>query len=116
MANSANFTTSIRKYTSCLGVVEFDLGNPPNHYKRAIIASFTETTVTTRALTSCAPDASSLTMATFDFWYGGTSEGYTHVYFDYESNRVQSECHRTSEAGFYEKTTVTTVCDSITVQ
>lgn len=114
MANLATFTTSQRKFTSCLGVCEFDLGNV--HYKRAIIAHFTEETVVTRALTTCAADASSLTMATYDFWYGGTTDGYTHVYFDYESVRVQSECHRSSEAGFYEKTTVTTTCTGITVQ
>lgn len=116
MANTANFTTSVRKYTSCLGTVDFDLGNPPVHYRRAIVASFTETTVTTRALTSPSTDTVSLTMATYDFWYGGPTDGYTHVYFDYESRRVASECHRTSEAGFYTRTTVTTVCDGITVQ
>ena len=116
MANNATFQTSERKYTSCLGVVEFDLGNPAVHYKRAVIAHFTEVTQITRALTACAADASSLTMNTYDFWYGGPTSGYTHVYFDYEQSRVASECHRVSEAGFFEKTTVTTTCTGITVQ
>ena len=116
MANNATFQTSERKYTSCLGVVEFDLGNPPTHYKRAVIAHFTETTTITRGLTSCAADASSLTMATYDFLYGGASDGYTHVYFDYEASKVVSDCRRVNEAGFFEKTTTTTTCTGITVQ
>ena len=117
MANNATFQTSERKYTSCLGVVEFDLGSTNvTHYKRAVIAHFTETTTITRGLTSCAADESSLTMATYDFVYGGLTSGLTHVYFDYEQSRVASECHRVSEAGFFEKTTVTTTCTGITVQ
>ena len=116
MANVATFKTSERKYTACLGVVEFDLGNPVVHYKRAVIAHFTETTQITRAMTACAADASSLTMETYDFWYGGPTSGYTHVYFDYESEKITSECHRVSEAGFFEKTTVKTTCTGITVQ
>ena len=116
MANDAQFTTSKRKYTTCLGVVEFDLGNPPTHYKRAIIAEFEETTVIKRGLTAIETDTASLTMATYDFWYGGSTSGYTHVYFDYELSRVASECHRVSEAGFFEKTTVTTTCTNVYVQ
>ena len=116
MANDAQFTTSKRKYTTSLGVVEFDLGNPPTHYKRAVIAEFEETTVIKRGLTQIETDTASLTMATYDFWYGGPTDGYTHVYFDYEQSRVASECHRVSEAGFFEKTTVTTTCTGITVQ
>lgn len=114
MANSATFQTTERKYTACLGTVEFDLGS--SHYKRAIIASFTETTTITRALRAIATDTPSLTMATYDFWYGGSTSGYKHVYFDYESYRKASECHRVSEAGFYEKVTTETTCTGITVQ
>ena len=116
MANDAQFTTSKRKYTTCLGVVEFDLGNPPTHYKRAVIAEFEETTVIKRGLTQIETDTASLTMATYDFCYGGPTSGYTHVYFDYEQSRVASECHRVSEAGFFEKTTVTTVCTNVYAQ
>lgn len=117
MANDAQFTTSKRKYTTCLGVVEFDLGSPNvTHYKRAVIAEFEETTVIKRGLTQIETDTASLTMATYDFLYGGPTDGYTHVYFDYEVSRVQSECHRVSEAGFFEKTTVTTVCTNVYAQ
>lgn len=116
MANVATFKTSERKYTACLGVVEFDLGNPVVHYKRAVIAHFKEEKTITRALTAIATDNDSLTMATYDFWYGGLTDGYTHVYFDYESEKITSECHRVSEAGFFEKTTVKTTCTGITVQ
>lgn len=116
MANDAQFTISKRKYTTCLGVVEFDLGNPPTHYKKAVIAEFEETTVIKRGLTQIETDTASLTMATYDFMYGGSTSGYTHVYFDYEQRRVASECHRVSEAGFFEKTTVTTVCTNVYAQ
>ena len=109
MANDAQFTISKRKYTTCLGVVEFDLGSPNvTHYKRAVIAEFEETTVIKRGLTQIETDTPSLTMATYDFWYGGSTSGITHVYFDYEQRRVASGCHRVSEAGSFEKTTVTT--------
>ena len=117
MANDAQFTTSKRKYTTCLGVVEFDLGSPNvTHYKRAVIAEFEETTVIKRGLTQIETDDASLTMATYDFLYGCPTDGYTHVYFDYEQRRVASECHRVSEAGFFEKTTVTTVCTNVYAQ
>ena len=117
MANDAQFTTSKRKYTTCLGVVEFDLGSPiTTHYKRAVIAEFEETTVIKRGLTQIEVDTPSLTMNTYDFWYGGSTSGVTHVYFDYEQSRVASECHRVSEAGFFEKTTVTTVCTNVHAQ
>lgn len=114
MANDAQFTISKRKYTTCLGVAEFDLGS--THYKRAVIAEFEETTVIKRGLTQIETDTPSLTMATYDFWYGGLVSGITHVYFDYEQRRVASECHRVSEAGFFEKTTVTTVCTNVYAQ
>ena len=113
---TATFTISQRKYKSCLGTVEFDLGNPPVHYKRAVIGNFEEETQITRGHTSPATDTATLTMATYDFWYGGVSEGYTHVYFDYEASKVVSECRRVNEAGFFEKTTTTTTCTGITVQ
>mgnify|MGYP001772860243 CR=1 FL=1 len=114
MANDAQFTTSKRKYTTCLGVVEYDFGSA--HYKSAVIAEFEETTVIKRGLTQIEVDTPSLTMATYDFWYGGMVSGITHVYFDYEQSRVASECHRVSEAGFFEKTTVTTVCTNVYAQ
>ncbi len=110
------FTIAQRKYKSCLGTVEFDLGNPPVHYKRAIIGNFEETVQIKRGLTAPETDTATLTMATYDFWYGGTSDGYTHVYFDYEASKVVSECRRVNEAGFFEKTTTTTTCTGITVQ
>ena len=117
MANDAQFTISKRKYITCLGVVEFDLGSPNGtHYKRAVIAEFEETTVIKRGLKQIETDTASLTMNTYDFWYGGLASGITHVYFDYEQRRVASECHRVSEAGFFEKTTVTTVCTNVYAQ
>ncbi len=116
MANDATFQTSERKFASCLGTVEFDLGGSsnPTHYRRAIIAHFTETTTITRGMTTCAADADYLDLRTYDFTYGGSTSGYTHVYFDYEYEKIVSECHRVSEAGFFEKTTVRTLCTNIT--
>lgn len=114
MAQSGNITTSVRKYSQTIGVMEWDGGIQykdgtwSQHFKQAVIAKITETTVIVRGFESAAPDDSSLTMDTVTFIRGGlTVDSQKRFQFDYERESVTSECSRVSEAGFYTKTTVT---------